>query len=606
MTDAPVVSAALASEIGELNEDQKEAVFEPSSVVVRAGPGSGKTRTLVAKAGYLLQTQALTHRRVAAITYTRAAAGEISARLDRLGIFPAGRLTASTLHGWCLNSILRPFGPLVGMELPNEVITDTGSEWQTLLQHCLDDAYANANAQWASASITKIRRSLAAGYEVNLQDPYVQAARDFDKSMLERGWFDFDLMTSQALRLVREHPAVAELVAARYPWLLVDEYQDLGPVLHELVRILHDKTSVRIGAFGDGDQTVMVFTGADPGYLNSLEHHGFRPITLRLNYRCGEAIIAASQAALNEHRPYHAHPERQHPGIIDLVPVQGGLTEHARAVIAAIARHAPQGVPLHRLAVLYPGRGELVDRLQEALLSSGLPFVLEQDRRLPGGDLADFIRDCAARVITGPCLANSAPGAAASVSLPSLVQEYTRLRQVSGLPALSGYSSHRLVAGALAGTDRTFSDQTLKPWLIGVASVLGLEAIAAGSLDRRDRAAIQAFYDAADQHALTVGDIAAGALRVGKIALTTYHSAKGREWDTVILPGLIDGIMPRRKWLSWQQRYGAPTQLGQDRLAFYVGITRAERTVVLIYPDDRAVGGHEPSRFVRDILRSLR
>ena len=93
-------------------------------------------------------------------------------------------------------------------------------------------------------------------------------------------------------------------------------------------------------------------------------------------------------------------------------------------------------------------------------------------------------------------------------------------------------------------------------------------------------------------------------LRVGKVTLTTYHSAKGREWDTVILPGLIDGIMPKRKWLSWQQPYGAPTQLGQDRRAFYVGITRAENAVVLIYPDDRAARSPEPSRFVQDILRS--
>ena len=488
MTAAPLVSAALAAEIGRLNEDQKEAVFEPGSVVVRAGPGSGKTRTLVAKAGYLLRTQVLTHRRIAAITYTRAAAGEISTRLDRLGIFHGGRLTACTLHGWCLNSILRPFGPLVGAELPSEVVTDTSSDWLNLLQHCLDDAYANANAQWVGASITKIRRSLAAGQEVNLQDPYVQAARNFDRRMLERGWFDFDLMTSQALRLVRDHPAIAELVAARYPWLLVDEYQDLGPVLHELVHILHDKASVRVAAFGDGDQTVMAFTGADPRYLNSLEDHGFRPITLRLNYRCGEAIVAASKAALNEHRPYRARPGREDPGIIELTPVKGSLAEHARAAVAAITKHAAQGAPLDRIAVLYPGKGPLLDQLREALLGSGFSFVLEQDRRLPGGDLADFIRDCAARAVTGSALANSPAGTGAGASLPSLVQEYASLRQASGLPTLSGYAAHRLVAGTLAADDRTTPHQApLRPWLTGLAKALELEAIATASRDRRDQ-----------------------------------------------------------------------------------------------------------------------
>ncbi|MFG1876112.1 UvrD-helicase domain-containing protein [Sphaerisporangium sp. NPDC049003] len=78
------------------------------------------------------------------------------------------------------------------------------------------------------------------------------------------GLFDFDSIVAQSLRVLRENPKVSKMIAARYPWLIVDEYQDLGPVLHELVLHLHDHEGVRVAAFGDPDQSVMSFTGAEP------------------------------------------------------------------------------------------------------------------------------------------------------------------------------------------------------------------------------------------------------------------------------------------------------------------------------------------------------
>lgn len=611
MTTIPLLDPILAAELTELNEDQRDAVLESGDVVVRAGPGSGKTRTLVAKAGYLLQAQIPARRGVAAITYTRHAAGEIAARLEGLGIRPGHRLTASTLHGWCLNAVLRPFAPLVGMPLPDVVIHDTSDEWTSLLQHCLDDAGVMANAEWERASITKIRRHLAAGIEVDPSDPFVRAARLFDERMLERDWFDFDLMTSQALKLLQQHPQVAHLVAARYPWVMVDEYQDLGPVLHALVLYLHDEAAVKVAAFGDADQSVMEFTGADPRYLNELAgRRGFRSIPLRINYRCGEAIIAASMAALNEHRPYRAHPDRVDPGDLQLVPIKGGLEDHAAATISVIDKAVARGVPPHRIAIFYTNKKcPLLAELVTALEESAHDFVHERDERLPDGDLADFIRACAARAVAGPPLAGTSDST--HVSLSALAREYAQLRLDSELPDLPGYTAERRLAEILNDADADeLADEPLWPWLSRLADTLDLEAIATASRDQRDQEALGGFREADERFALTVADIAAGALRIGKVTLTTYHSAKGREWDVVIMPGLIDGIMPRRTWDRRLRRFAEPAQLAQDRRAFYVGVTRAKNAVVLIYGqywvNDWGMPNHlGTSRFVRDIIRSL-
>ena len=543
------LSRALAAELGELNDRQLRAVLHTDDVVVRAGPGSGKTRTLVAKVGYLLETQVAARRGVAAITYTRHAAREITSRLAYLGVRPGWRLSASTLHGWCLNSILRPYGPLAGMPVPGpgSVIDEYSDAWVHLLQRCMDNAGVMGVVQYERSSIIRIRRDLAAGNERDPRDPMVRAARLFDQRMLERGLFDFESMIALALRIIREHPQTGQLIAARFPWVIVDEYQDLGPVLHALVLTLHEETSVKVAAFGDPDQSVMGFIGADPRYLNSLAGHGFLDIPLSFNYRCGQAIIAASHAALNQERPHRACPSRDDPGIIEPVAVAGGLDDHAAMAITKIDELTARGVPSDRIAIIYPGKGPLLDELLEALDASQHDYVHERDERLPEGGLADFVRDCAARAMSGPQPIGSQDDCAAkAVTLPDLARTYTHLRKASGMSALPGYTSERRLAGMLNhATADELQDEPLGTWLTRLAGTLDLAAIAAASPAQRDQQALAEFHQADRRYALTVADIAAGALRVGKVTLTTYHSAKGRGWDVVILPGLVEGIMPR-------------------------------------------------------------
>lgn len=149
MTKDLRVRPVLAREILALNEDQQEAATHDGDLVVLAGPGSGKTRTLVARVGFLLDTEKSSGRGVAAITYTNHAAREISERLARLGISASGRLTAGTLHSWCLSNILRPYSTLVGRRHPDRltVLDEKSKEWVDLLEECFERAGCNAYCQ---------------------------------------------------------------------------------------------------------------------------------------------------------------------------------------------------------------------------------------------------------------------------------------------------------------------------------------------------------------------------------------------------------------------------------------------------------------------------
>jgi DNA helicase-2/ATP-dependent DNA helicase PcrA len=615
------ISDILLKELESLHPKQRAAVIHPGNVVLSAGPGSGKTRTLVARIAYLLQTQISAFRGVACITYTNGAADEIRRRVLRSGVRAERRIACSTVHAFCLNEILRAFAPLVHQPAPQtgQVLGNTATV--ALLQHCFDQVgIAEMPAQYRTAESTRIRRAVVCDESLDAFDPReVEAARLYEEQLIAREEIDFEAMVTRAVRIVREHEPVRDLLRARFPHLIVDEYQDLGGVLHELVVALHDLAGITVFAVGDTDQSVYGFSGADAKYLTALAtRDDFCDLELDVNYRSGQDIIIAAEAALGTPRGRRAR-EGAVPGDVNVDRVEGGLDDHARLTCDIAQQTERRQVSPERIAILYPNRGPLLDALQSELTRRQMNFLHERDDKLPAGTLSRFIQRCASRAVTSYQVhtANDAERPdmlrrAEAPSLAALARALTALRTESHLrqPA-SRLSLSRALQTCLDPQPPYPGDAPADDWLKQLRAGLALDAAAASHPDQDNATGLDDLAHLCRSKHLKLQDLAQGEQVIGKVLLTTYHSAKGREFDTVILPGLLKGMIPRDVPDRTGWRSPTEKELAEQRRAFYVAMTRAETALHLIVgPGYHTKNGYwrseGPSDFVIEMDQRLR
>ncbi|MEU9015720.1 ATP-dependent helicase [Streptomyces sp. NPDC048479] len=588
-TPRPVMlPPAMAAELGALHPDQRQAATHHGNLAVLAGPGAGKTRTLVARVGYLLATTSR-HRGVAAITYTEAAAHEATVRLQKLGLRPGRRLSSTTVHAFCLHHILRPYGRLIGDPLPEDLtIPDTSScrdLWDTAAYRCgLDINPQNRT------TLELIRRLMGAEEPVaDYPQEYLRTVHVYEQLLRENNALDFEAMPLRALALLRRSRTAREQLVARFPHLVVDEYQDLGLVLHALVEAMLD-AGAHVTAVGDPDQVMYAYQGASPRYLHQLSaRRGFHTVPLKINYRSGSALIAAGHAVLGEDRGYRAAPDRDDVGTVTIIPADGDLDEHAARTVEVLQDRLAAGIPPEDIAVLYRSQGPLLTELTTAIQAASIPFDKEKQRRRPSGPLADLIAACTARRLAGPLPGHATRGATAprrigagvapARSLRELAAIWHRQLQLANLndPDNTRRALSRRMAALLDAPGRETSAHPASAFLTALLGILGVTQLADGSPDQRDQETAEALAHVGD---LTMAELAGGQIP-GHIALTTYHSAKGREFRIVILPGLIEGLLP----FYYPSRRPSTEAVAESRRAFYVALTRAREEAVLIEGD---------------------
>lgn len=523
-----------------LNEEQREVTTTLLGPVrVLAGAGTGKTTALTRRLAYGIATGVYDPRAVMALTFTTKAAGEMRTRLSALGV-PA--VAARTFHSAALAQ-LRHFWPQIfGGRVPALADSKSGIIREAAEGVGIDIGRASAREIAAEIEWRKVRNLSIDDYAATErpapaampEDGLIAIMRRYERLKLERRVMDFEDVLLATLGILQNEPTVAAQVHAIYRVFVVDEYQDVSPVQQALLDAwLGNRKDVCV--VGDVSQTIYSFAGASMRPLLDFDtrYPGAHHIEMVRNYRSTQSIVATANAVM-----------KGEEGAVELrSETRGGPpllrefdSDEAEAAWVAASIAAARGAGEDALSVAVLARvGAQLPIIEQALAAAGVPYRLRDGPNY-------FARP---EVATAMLLLNVA-AAGQSAEAPSLAHAVAAVLLEAGYTARppEGVGAERDAWEALAALLR-LAEQ--KPEGTTLAAFVD-------ELLRR-----KAAQDAPPMRAVTV---------------STIHSAKGLEWDTVYLIGLADGLLPVR-------RTDGAEAITEERRLFYVAVTRARRRLVM-------------------------
>ncbi|MCP4167224.1 MAG: UvrD-helicase domain-containing protein [Chloroflexi bacterium] len=578
-----------------LNSAQGAAV-ETTDVplIIVAGPGTGKTRTLTTRIAYLIQKRSVAPESILAITFTNKAAGEMAERLETLvGDEIASATTIKTFHAFG-TLLLRQYGQRLDLDPDFAILSE--DDRRTLLKRiapdlsqkeiyqCLDQISAVKNnllpaEDLASHSQFPIDNS---PFTIPLFDAYQTA-------LTQSHALDFDDLATLPVQLLEAHTDILLEVQDRFRWLSVDEYQDINDAQYRLLRLL-TSGGANLSVIGDPDQAIYGFRGADYRHFLQFEADFPEAVRLRLsqNYRSTQMILDAATQVISR------NPDRVASDIFsefaDQVKLDVYTAPTDKAEAEYVVHQIEQMVGGTSYFSLDSGRVEddtqsvshsfgdfavlyrlnaLARPLVEAFERSGIPYQTV-------GQTPFFAHKDIKEVLAWLWLVEN-PAASLHKEIAGNRKEIEVLR---GGRETSRVAELADQAGQVMGLDADKLRQlTARARPFGTDLRAFLEMTALGS--ETD------FYDQ----------------RADRVTLITLHAAKGLEFPVVFMAGCEEGLLP-------YERVGEEPDIEEERRLFYVGMTRAQQKLILSHARSRFLFGQRlekpVSRFVGNIENALK
>ena len=609
-----------AAHMAALNPQQRAAVEAVNGpVLLLAVPGSGKTTVLITRLGYMTRVCGIAPESILTMTYTTAATYEMRSRFAaKFGAELAARMEFRTINGVAAR-IIALYSRLYG-RTPPELLRNESDTTPLLTQLCQDINHeypAESTLKDLRTAITYIKNMCLPDAELDALETDIENLpelyRGYQRVLKAQRRMDYDDQLCFALQILRAAPAVAAAFRKRYRYFCVDEAQDTSKVQHEIIRVLAQESG-NLFMVGDEDQSIYGFRAAYPQALMDFEktYPGAQILLMTENYRSREPILAAANhfVARNRYRrPKTITPTQGKGEPLQIVSVlrradqlpflfetaQNCVTETAvlfrnhESALPLIDLCERRGVPYACKAVdqtfftnkivrdvtdifMLAAHPENADAFLRCYFKFGVPvtrqqalYAASQARQYGQGCWTALLNEDSIRPRTRAAMADVAHG-------------------LARLPHMAANDAVRFVAAEL-GYGKYLDKNGMDRTKLAVLEMLGAQEPSPRALLKR----LEALRQLVQNHVTPPGC---------KFILSTIHSAKGLEYDRVILLDVLDGILPAKPELSC--RTPAETQqYEEDRRLFYVAMTRAREQLVLF---DCAV---EPSGFVGEVLSQL-
>lgn len=633
-----------------LNDKQKEAVLHfEGPLLILAGAGSGKTRVLTHRIAYLIEEHQVPPYHILALTFTNKAANEMRERVNNIIEYGAGSIWVSTFHSTCVR-ILRRFIDHLGYDNAF-TIYDSDDQKSLMKDICKqlnidtkkykERTFLNAISSAKDELKTPEQYADEVAKEYN-KKIFGRVYKEYQKRLKQNNALDFDDLIMLTVQLFQQNAEILNHYQERFPFILVDEYQDTNTAQFTLLSLLASRYQ-NLCVVGDDDQSIYRFRGANIHNILNFEKifPATKVIRLEQNYRSTKNILAAASGVIkhNSMRKEKTLWTTAEAG----APISYGRYdneyEEAQGIAADIHRQVKDGMSYSDFAILY--RTNAQSRVfEEKLIYEGIPYriigAVNFYARKEIKDILCYLKtinnsadDIAIkRIINIPRrgIGQTTIGRISDYAFSQEMPFYEALRRVDEIPGCTRASAkiHSFVSliehFRMKLRDEMYSLEDMTQELLDVTGyVRELEAEdtdeANGRIENIESLMNKIVQYEEDNNGGTLNDLLEDIALVAdidtvsddaeQVLLMTLHSAKGLEFPNVYICGMEETIFPGASAVFGDD----PSELEEERRLCYVGITRAMKKLTLTSANQRMRNGemnfNRPSRFINEIPRHL-
>jgi DNA helicase-2/ATP-dependent DNA helicase PcrA len=649
--------------LSSLNPEQQEAVLHTKGpLLILAGAGSGKTRVIAHRIAYLVSEDLCEPDRLLAVTFTNKAAEEMRTRVESLLGVDCRRMWISTFHALCAR-LLRREAPHIG--LSRDFVIYDSTDQLTVMKQALRQIGADESAVQPRLALSRISHAknrmegpevFAASTTWNPRDEQIGKLYElYVKALRDANALDFDDLLLKTVELFENAETVRDRYAEKFRFLMVDEYQDTNRPQYLLIQRLASKHR-NLCVVGDPDQSIYKWRGADLRNILDFEHDFPEVTTVRLerNYRSTQVILDAASAVISQNRnrkDKRLYTERK--GGAKILYYRAGDDLDEADFIARTSRTALHDDVENSVAILYRTNAQS-RTLEDALRRAGIAYKiiggvrfyerkeikdalaylklvlnphdgvsLRRVINVPARGIGKGVMESLESVVLDdtadlpPLLAGLQPVASNNslwarlvhavdrrLLAPRATQSLAAFRDlIATLAEMARQESVSIALGKVLDQSGYLLDLREERSEEAESRIENLAELVSAAREYESRNPEPSLAGFVDQLSLLSDVDEEQGAQNARVLMMTMHSAKGLEFPVVTIAGLEEGLFPHSRSADDE------AELEEERRLCYVGITRAQRRLVLTSAARRRVFGEyqstDPSRFLDEIPSEL-